>query len=74
MSYENAHSDGYGGDVSRLHFFGTAFDASSGSGDPGGSGYAAEPGVSRHAGVTCYARGSSYAGSACGTSAARSSC
>jgi hypothetical protein len=78
--HENAHSDGYGCRVFRLHFIGTAFDASSGSGEPGGSGRAAECGVSRHASFTSYAKftsyacGAGYARSARGSSAAGKSC
>jgi hypothetical protein len=74
MSYENAHSDGYGGGVLRLHIIGTAFDASSSSSGPGGSGHAGGSGISRHAGFGCdarYARSSGYAGCACGSGDSR---
>jgi hypothetical protein len=37
MSYEDAHSGGHGCSLFRLHIIDTAFDASAGAGEPGGS-------------------------------------
>jgi len=55
MSYEDAHSDGHGGGLFRLHIIDTAFGARAGSGEPGGSGTGGGP-------VSCYA---SFGGDAC---------
>src|SRR6266403_1538424 len=38
MSYEDAHSDGHGCGLLRLHIIDIAFDTGAGSGEPGGSG------------------------------------